>query len=164
MQENLPKLRLLEQIVERQQGRLFRFAYFRTGSRADAEDIVQEVLLRLFRSECDLSHVEDVEHYLMRAIANRCCDYHRRRHEATLPAEKAAALPDTPDDEALSDEYAQIARLLETLPEEQAEVIRLKTSDSLTFVQIARLTGVSEPTVKSRFRYGIRKLREQMNH
>lgn len=164
MQENLPKLRLLEQIVERQQGRLFRFAYFRTGSRADAEDIVQEVLLRLFRSECDLSHVDDVEHYLMRAIANRCCDYHRRPREATLPAEKAAALPDTPDDDALSEEYARIARLLETLPEEQAEVIRLKTSDSLTFVQIARILGASESTVKSRFRYGIRKLREQMNH
>ncbi|MDE7069389.1 MAG: RNA polymerase sigma factor, partial [Alistipes sp.] len=45
MKERNPKLALLERIVEREQERLFRFACLRTGSRADAEDIVQEVLL-----------------------------------------------------------------------------------------------------------------------
>ena len=51
-----------------------------------------------------------------------------------------------------------------TLPEEQAEVIRLKTSDSLTFARIAEITGSTEATVKSRFRYGIGKLRKLINH
>ncbi len=46
----------------------------------------------------------------------------------------------------------------------QAEVIRLKTSDSLTFARIAELTGSTEATVKSRFRYGIGKLRKLINH
>lgn len=50
------------------------------------------------------------------------------------------------------------------LPEEQAEVIRLKTSDSLTFARIAEITGTTEATVKSRFRYGIGKLRKLINH
>lgn len=53
---------------------------------------------------------------------------------------------------------------LATLPEEQAEVIRLKTSDSLTFARIAEITGTTEATVKSRFRYGIGKLRKLINH
>ena len=43
MQET--KLKLLERIVDRRQDSLYRFAYFRTGSQADAEDIVQDVLL-----------------------------------------------------------------------------------------------------------------------
>ena len=163
MQAQNPKLKLLEQIVGRKQDSLFRFAYFRTGSRADAEDIVQDVLLRLFRSECDLGDIGDVERYLWRAIANRCCDYHRRRHDAPLPAERAAALADEHGEQELREEYERIARLLETLPDEQAEVIRLKTSDSLTFARIAEITGSTEATVKSRFRYGIRKLREQIN-
>jgi len=59
---------------------------------------------------------------------------------------------------------ARIAGLLALLPEEQAEVIRLKTSDSLTFARIAELTGSTEATVKSRFRYGIGKLRKLINH
>lgn len=46
----------------------------------------------------------------------------------------------------------------------QAEVIRLKTSDSLTFARIAEITGTTEATVKSRFRYGIGKLRKLINH
>ncbi|WP_419523449.1 sigma factor-like helix-turn-helix DNA-binding protein [Alistipes putredinis] len=54
--------------------------------------------------------------------------------------------------------------MLATLPEEQAEVIRLKTSDSLTFARIAEITGTTEATVKSRFRYGIGKLRKLINH
>ena len=160
MQET--KLKLLERIVDRRQDSLYRFAYFRTGSQADAEDIVQDVLLRLFHSDCNLDRIDDVERYLWRAIANRCCDYHRHRRNA--PTERAAALADDSGDQELREEYERIAGLLATLPEEQAEVIRLKTSDSLTFARIAELTGSTEATVKSRFRYGIGKLRKLINH
>ena len=45
MQET--KLKLLERIVDRRQDSLYRFAYIRTGSQADAEDIVQDVLLEV---------------------------------------------------------------------------------------------------------------------
>lgn len=162
MQET--KLKLLERIVDRRQDSLYRFAYFRTGSQADAEDIVQDVLLRLFHSDCNLDRIDDVERYLWRAIANRCCDYHRHRRNATLPTERATALADDSGDQELREEYERIAGLLATLPEEQAEVIRLKTSDSLTFARIAEITGSTEATVKSRFRYGIGKLRKLINH
>ena len=96
--------------------------------------------------------------------ANRCCDYHRHRRNATLPTERAAALADEPGEQELREEYERIAGLLALLPEEQAEVIRLKTSDSLTFARIAEITGSTEATVKSRFRYGIGKLRKLINH
>ena len=74
------------------------------------------------------------------------------------------ALADDSGDQELREEYERIAGLLATLPEEQAEVIRLKTSDSLTFARIAEITGTTEATVKSRFRYGIGKLRKLINH
>uniref|UniRef100_UPI003FD79168 sigma factor-like helix-turn-helix DNA-binding protein n=1 Tax=Alistipes putredinis TaxID=28117 RepID=UPI003FD79168 len=90
--------------------------------------------------------------------------YHRHRRNATLPTERAAALADDSGDQELREEYERIAGLLATLPEEQAEVIRLKTSDSLTFARIAEITGTTEATVKSRFRYGIGKLRKLINH
>ena len=59
MQET--KLKLLERIVDRRQDSLYRFAYIRTGSQADAEDIVQDVLLRLFHSDCNLDRIDDVD-------------------------------------------------------------------------------------------------------
>lgn len=162
MKKRSAQLELLAQIVDREQERLFRFASLRTGSRADAEDIVQETLLRLLRSECDLSRIDDVERYLWRAIANRCTDYHRRRHAPNLPADKIADLPEETPDAELHEQAHRIARLLDTLPEPQAEVIRLKTAGSLTFARIAEVVGCPEATVKSRFRYGIGKLRERL--
>ncbi|MDE5706767.1 MAG: sigma-70 family RNA polymerase sigma factor, partial [Alistipes sp.] len=116
MKERNPKLALLERIVEREQERLFRFACLRTGSRADAEDIVQEVLLRLFRSECDLTRIDDVERYLWRAIANRCTDFHRRRRFRSLAPERIAEQPEEAPDPELLEESRRIARLLDTLP------------------------------------------------
>lgn len=156
------QLELLERIVDAHMDRLFRYAFFRTESRADAEDIVQEVLLRLFRSEKDLARVKDIEGYLLRSIANRCCDYHRRRRR-TVPLDEAAPLVVSDDDGLPEEERKRLEALLSDLPPEQAEVIRLKTSDRLTFARIAQLTAASEATVKSRFRYGIEKLRNMLN-
>ena len=48
----------LERIISLKQDWLFRFAYLRVGSREDAEDIVQDVLLRLYRSKEQLTNVE----------------------------------------------------------------------------------------------------------
>lgn len=166
MTDHPTKSELLETIIDRRQDDLFRFAFFRLGSRAEAEDAVQEVFLKLFSSECDLTKVRDVERYLFKAIANRCADYHRRRRKAPVPLEqlpRQSAEPPCGEDE-MQREYARICGLLSGLPPEQAEVIRMKTSDNLTFRQIAEITDTSEATVKSRFRYGIGKLRESIHH
>jgi RNA polymerase sigma-70 factor (ECF subfamily) len=49
--------------------------------------------------------------------------------------------------------------LLEGIPEREAEVVRLRAYSDLSFAEIASAVGSSVPTVKSRFRYGIGKLR-----
>ena len=58
------RLKDLENLVLSQQDRLFALAYIRIGNRADAEDILQDVFLKLFRSEENLRHVNRLEHYL----------------------------------------------------------------------------------------------------
>lgn len=126
----------------------------------DAEDIVQDVFLRLFRSEEDLSRIGDVERYLWRSIANRCRDFHRRRRRTDVSAEQAGDIAE-PDDREMHDEYLRIERLLAGLPDEQAETVRLRCTDSLTFAEIAELTEVSEATAKSRWRYAIEHLRKE---
>lgn len=49
------------------------------------------------------------------------------------------------------------------IPEEQAEVIRLRTIGGLQFGDIAQMTGLPESTVKSRFKYGIEKVRKLLD-
>lgn len=153
------KLERLEAVIDRRQHDLFRFAYMRTGSRADAEDIVQEVLLRLFRSEEEMSRIDDVERYLWRSIANRCRDFHRRRRFVATGLEHAAEEV-APDDREMHEEYLRIERLLAELPDEQRETVRLRCTDHLTFAEIAELTDTSEATAKSRWRYAIDRIRK----
>ena len=64
------RLNELESVIVREQDMLFRFAYMRVGRRADAEDIVQDVILKLFRSSESLTSVRNVKHYLIRSISN----------------------------------------------------------------------------------------------
>lgn len=156
------RLGQLERIVDAWQDYLFRFAYMRTGVREEAEDIVQDVLLRLFRSEEALEHVSDLKFYLLRSISNRCRDWHRRHRISKVSLDAAAGLCIQEEDRDIREEYLRVKRLLDLLPERQAEVIRLKCNDGLTFTEIACLTGVSESTVKSRYRYGIRHINEQL--
>jgi RNA polymerase sigma-70 factor (ECF subfamily) len=58
-------------------------------------------------------------------------------------------------DRQIHDEFVRINRMLDTLPAEQAEIVRLKCYDNLTFKQIAELQGIPEATAKSRYRYAI---------
>lgn len=55
---------------------LYRFAALRTGSRSDAEDIVQEAFLRLLTARGEITHLRA---YLYRCVANACCDRKRRQ-------------------------------------------------------------------------------------
>jgi RNA polymerase sigma-70 factor (ECF subfamily) len=52
--------------------------------------------------------------------------------------------------------------MLDMLPQEQTEIVRLKCYDNLTFKQIADLQDIPEPTAKSRYRYAIQHLQQMM--
>ena len=156
------RVKELERIIGLKQDWLFRFAYLRVGKREDAEDIVQDVLLRLYRSKERLTHIDDVERYLVRALRNACIDYIRRRPPILMTSLEGAAqiAEDSEADKEIRDEYERINRLLQIIPAEQAEIVRLHCTDGLTFRQIAQVLEIPEATVKSRYRYAIDKIRK----
>ena len=69
----------LERIVVERQDWLFRFAYMRIGIREDAEDVVQDALLSVFRRLREQTGIGNVEQYVIRAVSNACTDYFRRK-------------------------------------------------------------------------------------
>lgn len=156
------RLNELESIIVREQDMLFRFAYMRVGRRADAEDIVQDVFLKLFRSSESLSSVRNVKHYLIRSISNACKDFHRRKQDI-LPLEKAEREMVSEDDLKMYEEYLRITALARTLPPEQTEVLYMKCIDGLKFREISDILDIPEATVKSRYRYAIQAIQKQLN-
>ena len=152
----------LERIVVERQDWLFRFAYMRIGIREDAEDVVQDALLSVFRRLREQTGICNVEQYVIRAVSNACTDYFRRKPMQVVTLDKAGQVSVGEADSQIHEEFVRISRLLDTLPEEQSEIVRLKCYDELTFKQIAELQGIPEATAKSRYRYAIMHIQQRI--
>jgi len=68
--------------------------------------------------------------------------------------------PDGLQEAAAAEELRRIEALLRGIPAHQSEVVRLRVLDGLHLNEIAEVVGCPLPTVKSRLRYGLEKLRE----
>lgn len=146
----------LEEAVAAWSEALYRFAALRCASRSDAEDIVQDAFLKFATTTAPVRYPKA---YLYRTVSNACNDRLRRRHPTEpLPASLAASEEEHP----LEAEAQRLAALLDRLPAEQAEVIRLHTFASLRFTEIAQTLELPVTTVKSRFHYGVERLKTWM--
>ena len=155
-------MKRFESLIAERQDWLFRFAYMRVGRREDAEDIVQEVFMSIFCKMKKDKDIKDIDRYMIRSVSNACTDYHRRRKQNHIQIDDMRDIPVTETDRQIHDEFTRINRLLDSLPPEQAETVRLKCYDNLTFRQIAELTEVPEATVKSRYRYAITHIQQRL--
>ena len=156
--------REFEALVDACLDRLVRYAFSRLRNLQDAEDVVQEVLLRSFADRSKRREIAAVGPYLYRSVANACTDLLRKRSSAaTLRDVRVEELPaqgDNPSHVAeAADELRRTEELLRHLPQSQAEVVRLRVFEGLRLNEIADVVGCSVNTVCSRLRYGFRKIR-----
>ena len=154
----------VEELVTENYAALYRFALFKLRDAHEAEDAVQELFLKLATSRVDFGKVADKRNYLIRCMFNACTDRQKRRCAfAPLTENIADDSPQPLVDSERQHEAERIGRLLDKLPDEQAEVIRMRCCDGLHFTEIADILGLPATTVKSRFAYGIEKLRQRFN-
>jgi RNA polymerase sigma-70 factor (ECF subfamily) len=153
-----------ERLIAATQDDLVNFAFHRLGSQADAEDVVQDVYVQAYCDRTKRRQVTEVRPYLFRMVQNRCTDLVRsRRRQAAEPvADTMKAEETTFSLVAARQQSNRLLRLLEGIPEREAEVIRLRAYSDLSFAEVAAVIGASVPTIKSRFRYGIEKLRRAL--
>ena len=162
------KLKELGKVITEFQDQLFRFAFFRTGNFADSQDIVQEVFIRFYRENSDLSSVKNIKFYLFKSISNSCVDYHRKTKKLkfevldTIISTSVLHEKDALQKLIQREEYDRIEELLSALPKEQSEAISLRVLDNLSFAEIASILDVPVTTIKSRFKYGIDKLKSKI--
>ena len=149
-------------LIEATQRRLVHFAFCRLRSLADAEDVVQNVYVRAYRDRERHRNVDNAVPFLFRMVANESIDVLRRRRKgASAFSASPAGSPDCPAESAERQEWVE--HLLSQLPARQAAVLRLRFYCELPFDAVARTMGCSVPTVKSRFRYGIEKIRKLLD-
>ena len=150
-----------DSLIEVTQDELVHFAFYRLGNKYDAEDSVQDVYVHAFRDRHKRRHITGVRAYLFRMVGNRCLDVLRAR--ARHKGDPVTDEPQTDEDAFSSvdarERAATLRRLLMSIPAKEAEVISLRAFSELSFAEVAEALRSSVPTVKSRFRYGIERLR-----
>lgn len=153
---------MLGEVIEDNLDYLVRFATLRIGSKSDAEDVVYEAVRRLLERDLSKIRRDSVKMYLFRIVYNLCKDFYTScRNTRSLSAEDEG-IPETPGEYGPDlEEIARLNGLLDSLPEREAEIIRMKTMDELSFVEISQILSAPASTVKSRFRSGMDKLKKQ---
>ncbi len=157
----------LETLIDIYREPLVKCAFFITGSFQDAEEIVQDTFVKFYFQPPAQLEASKTKAYLYRMVNNAGIDLIRRnKQNRWIDLNGIANLPDkklngSKQKVLLHKEFLRINDLLEQIPEEQSEVIRMRTISDLSFVEIARILEIPVTTVKSRFAYGIDKLREK---
>jgi RNA polymerase sigma factor (sigma-70 family) len=155
-------------IYEKYAGDMLTLAGNLLDDKVGAEDIVQDVFIKLVESVGMFRLTGSLKSYLATCVANRSRDYIRRRirqrNAMARQAEKTPAEIKSTIHLAINSEQLQkLSNALTELPYEQREAIALRIHGNLRFRQIAELQNVSTKTVQSRYRYGLDKLRSTLN-
>jgi RNA polymerase sigma factor (sigma-70 family) len=149
----------MEQVVRERRPALVGYAFLVCGSRADAEDITQEAIVRTFARGRTKTSVAMAESYIRRAIVNETIDRSRRRKVADS-RRTLVAVPDAVAGHAgavASDTYLEY--LLGTLAPQERAVVVLKYVDDLTVAQIGAALKLADGTIKRYLSNATTKLR-----
>lgn len=145
---------------------LLRYAQKLTGDSEVARDVVQETFLRLFQADREKISSRLPE-WLFVVCRNKALDLLRRetrrrkvrqrRPDAFELSQSRSPVEELEHRQMLT----QVVKLLDSLPEKQADLLRLRFRDGLSYREIARKRNLSESNVGYLIHMGMRTLREQ---
>jgi RNA polymerase sigma-70 factor (ECF subfamily) len=152
-----------EEAVGRWNSYVLSLAYRLIGDRQLAEDIRQDVFVRLWRSAVALEAESSLSTWLYRVTVNRCRDELRSSRSRSRildvhrePVRLADASGSSGEDRA--ERSQDIARAVLSLPVAEREAVVLRHYHDLTFSEVAEILGSPVSTVKSRVLSGLRRL------
>jgi RNA polymerase sigma-70 factor (ECF subfamily) len=159
-----------EVLYDRHGGAAFSLAYRMVGTRAIAEDIVQEAFLSIWRSRVRYERARgSVRTWVLGIVHHRTIDalrrnlVHERRRASAEGIEERQQADELTEVEAVRRQEAREVRAaLSALPGEQARVIELAYYGGFTHTQIAEMLEMPVGTVKGRMRLGLEKMRREL--
>ena len=155
------------------QARVLGFVSRRVRSREDAEDIAQEVMLRIHRHSADLEHADRLGGWVHRIAANAIADHYRRPARREVPSGQATDVPEVGSepppaavegsvDDVRRELAACLSPLIERLPPLYRQALEVTELGGLSQVEAAAELGLSVSGMKARVQRARRQLREQL--
>lgn len=152
------KKELLEEVIERYYGDIYRFCTYLTGNAQDGADIAQETFCKFIRY-VDNCRCRNLKAYLYAMARNACMDYFRGQ-AVHVPFEEAPQAAGAEEGYVRAELGSDLFMQLQKINARQREAILLCYYEELKLTDIARITGAPLSTVKSRIRQGLAKLKK----
>jgi len=164
---------LLDQLIETYQHRLMRYLMFLTGKREVAEDLFQEVWIRVLRRGAQYNGKARFDTWIFTIARNLVIDLSRKRTMASLdemrdggederPFEIVQEGPSPLEQFQYREDAAELATVMLTLEPSYREVLTLRFHEEMSLEEIATVTRAPLSTVKSRLYRGLASLKPQL--
>lgn len=150
---------------------VFKTAYLMTGRKEEAEDILQEVFVSVWRSRSTFNPRKGkLSTWIYRITVNQCLSRRRRKKPTLLSLEdKGIDMPDSklegqPEEVLVTRlEYENLLKAMNALDGRHRSVLVLRYFNDLSYDEIAQVIGIPLGTVKSRINQALKSLRAQMS-
>ena len=174
-QDLLTRLKLgdilaFDQIYELFSHKLYSFIFKILKNEAEADDVVQEVFVKIWESRNQLGDYKLLNSYIFTIAYNTSISLIRKRISGSAYLEhlKYSATLNALDDSVSEVEYNDLSnyveKLIDKLPERQKQVYLLHRQDGLTYPEIADKLGISKNTVENHMVKALKFLRENMDN
>ena len=150
----------VKEAMKRYSSMVYRLAYARTRNHADAEDIYQEVFLKLARADISFENQDHVKAWLLRVTVNCSVNLFRsawRRH--VQPVE---VLPERASAWDGDERYEALNRALDSLPARYRAVIHLYYYEEMSVDEISAVLNTKPATIRSRLARGRERLKREL--
>ena len=160
-----------EQVVRQHWRKVYNVAYQFVGSHEQAEDLAQEIFLKIFRSLDTFDRRANFQTWLISVSRNLCIDHYRsvRKERQTIDRDVAAEdlAPVSATMSPLAalenrDLAALLRQALQVLPQSLRTAVLLRDIQELSYLEIAERLRLPEGTVKSRINRGRKELARQI--
>ena len=157
-----------KEIYDRYYDRLYLSCFGIVQHTQEAEDIVITTLNKLFERHANFQSLAQVQTWLFLAARNNCIDALRSRRSSRSKMEVAAELNSPSiENQAINDELdallvERLFQLVEELPRQSRQVIRLRYLEGLKYRDIGAKLNISPRTVENLLRYALERLRSRM--
>jgi RNA polymerase sigma-70 factor (ECF subfamily) len=142
--------------------RLKTFINSRVSDEGDAEDILQEVFLRIHRHLCCLPEADKLDSWVYQIARNLIIDHYRRRKELVEIPESLPAEMDIPEEDLETELAGSLKEMIDELPELYRQALILSEYQGLNQNELAEKLGISLSGAKSRVQRARRMLRDML--
>ncbi len=162
----------LEKLIERYMHSIYNYAYRMSGNKGDAEDVTQEIFLKVWKKIASYKEQSSFKTWLFTIARNTLIDWSRKKKSIVFSDMEKDSEENTfedtiPDHELTQEEHfiqkqdtLLLTEALAEIPNSYREILLLHINEEMTFKDIGIMLAKSTNTVKSQYRRALTQLRK----